>query len=259
MMCVDRKAGKTKPRKKIMTLAKPTTKEISFFSEGFKLKGYLHLPTARQPPVVIGCHGLYSSGSSPKQLALADQCNRYGIAYFRFDHRGCGSSEGDFEKVTSLEARCRDLTDAVAAITGASDTCGRLGFFGSSMGGTVCLSVAGALGANTLVTFAVPIRSRIQPEELPVTANSKSPEIFLDAQKRRFDITDRLSTIGNILIFHGEADDVVPIVHAEELYRLVKQPKKLIKQKLGDHPMSNKAHQKTFIEQAALWFKRGLI
>ncbi len=150
-----------------MSTEKSIIKDISFFSDGFKLRGSLHLPSVNRPPVVIGCHGLYSSSSSPKQIALADQCNRFGIAYFRFDHRGCGRSEGKFEAVTSIEARCKDLADAVAVITGTTDTSDRFGLFGSSMGGTVCLSVAGELGAHTLVTFAAPIRSRILGTGLP--------------------------------------------------------------------------------------------
>ena len=232
--------------------------DISFFSDGFELKGSLHLPSTHRPPVVIGSHGLYSSSSSPKQIALADQCNRLGIAYFRFDHRGCGRSAGKFEEVTSLEARCRDLIDAVSVISGRTDIGDRFGLFGSSMGGSVCLSVANELGANTLVTFAAPIRSRILENGLPLSENSDTPGIFLDTQKRRFDISDRLPAICNILVFHGEADDVVPISHAEEIYSLVKQPKKLIKQKQGDHPMSNNAHQRAFIRETSLWFKRGL-
>jgi alpha-beta hydrolase superfamily lysophospholipase len=258
MCCVYTKSGKNQARKTKMSTDKSIIKEISFFSDGFKLKGYLHLPAAKRPPVVIGSHGLYSSSSSPKQIALADQCNRFGIAYFRFDHRGCGSSEGKFEKVTSLEARGRDLADAVAMITGRSETADRFGLFGSSMGGTVSLSVAAELGANRLVTFAAPIRSRILEKGLPMSEGSDTPGFFLDAQKRRFDITDRLPAVSNILIFHGEADDVVPISHAEEIYSLVKQPKKLIKQKQGDHPMSNDGHQRIFIRETSLWFKRGL-
>jgi uncharacterized protein len=241
-----------------MSTDKSIIKEISFFSGGFKLKGYLHLPATNRPPVVIGSHGLYSSGSSPKQIALAEKCNRFGIAYLRFDHRGCGSSEGNFETVTSLEARAGDLADAVAVIINRSDSADRFGLFGSSMGGTVCLSVAAELGANTLVTFAAPIRSRTLEKGLPISKNSDSPTFFLDTRKGRFDITDRLPAVSNILIFHGEADDVVPVSHAEEIYSLVQQPKKLIKQKRGDHPMSNNTHQKTFIREASLWFKRGL-
>ena len=91
-----------------------------------------------------------------------------------------------------------------------------------------------------------------------MSENSDPPEIFIEAQKRRFDISDRLPAVSNILIFHGDADDVVPVSHAEEIYSLVKRPKRLIKQKQGDHPMSNNTHQKTFIREASLWFKRGL-
>jgi len=125
-------------------------KDISFVSGGFVLKGKLHLPEAHQPPVVIGSHGLYSSKDSPKQIALAGACNRLGMAYFRFDHRGCGSSQGEFVKVTSLASRCQDLKDAVEAVLKHEDTGRRIGLFGSSMGGTVSLSIAAELGLRIL-------------------------------------------------------------------------------------------------------------
>jgi alpha-beta hydrolase superfamily lysophospholipase len=252
------KSGKNQGRKTRVPSEISNIKDVRFFSDGFELKGYLHLPSSHRPPVVIGSHGLYSSSSSPKQIALADQCNRLGIAYFRFDHRGCGRSAGKFEQVTSLEARCRDLIDAVGVISCRTDIANRFGLFGSSMGGSVCLSVANELGANTLVTFAAPIRSRTLEKGLTISKTSDSLTNFLDIRKRRFDITNRLPEISNILIIHGEADEVVPVSHAEEIHNLVKPPKKLIKQKQGDHPMSNKAHQKVFIREASLWIKQTL-
>ena len=45
----------------------------------------------------------------------------------------------------------------------------------------------------------------------------------------------------------------------EEIYNLAQEPKKLIKQKGGDHPMSSKAHQKVFVREASLWFRQGLL
>jgi alpha-beta hydrolase superfamily lysophospholipase len=239
----------------MMTGEKFIQNDISFYADGLELQGILHLPQDRRPPVVIGCHGLYSSINSPKQIALAGQCNRLGIAYFRFDHRGCGKSEGKFEDVTSLEARCRDLIAAVETINNRIDTGGdRLGLFGSSMGGTVCLRTAVQLATEAVVTLAAPVRSNLtgsQPEF------SRS-EIVFDAAKRGFDITEGLSKISNILIFHGEADDVVPVSHAREIYKLARKPKKIIIQKQGDHPMSNKGHQTEFIREASRWFKQGL-
>ena len=245
-------------RKTKMSSEQSIIKPISFKSDGFTLNGILHLPPAPRPPVVIGAHGLYSSSNSPKQIALAKYCNRLGIGYFRFDHRGCGASEGNFEAITSLDARCKDLTDAAAIILRSEDTGSQIGLFGSSMGGTVCLNVANDLSVDVLVTFAAPIRSRIGQKGSPRNEITDIPEIFLDSRKRAFDISNKLPNIGNILIFHGDADTVVPVSHAEEIYKLARQPKKMFKQKLGDHPMSNPAHQKVFIREASHWFKKGL-
>ena len=238
-----------------MMTAEPFRQEnISFNSDSLQLKGVLHLPDDGQPPVVIGSHGLYSSGSSPKQIALAEQCNRLGIAYFRFDHRGCGSSEGQFDLVTSLEARCQDLMAAVESINNRIDTGGCLGLFGSSMGGTVCLGAASRVAADAVVTFAAPIRSNLTGNQSEMSGS----DIFFDAARRKFDITKELSKISNILVFHGEADDVVPVSHAREIHQLARNPKKIIIQKQGDHPMSNKEHQKEFVREASSWFKHGL-
>ena len=239
----------------MVTTGKFNIENISFEADGLKLKGVLHSPDVKGSPVVIGSHGLYSSSSSPKQIALAEQSNRLGMAYFRFDHRGCGRSEGEFDRVTSLEARCRDLIAAVGIIHSRVDTKGRLGLFGSSMGGTVCLNTAGRLAADCVVTFAAPIRSDLTGSQSEMPRS----EIVFDAAKRRFDITDGLSDISNILVFHGDADAVVPVSHAREIYSLARRPKQMIIQKGGDHPMSNKEHQKEFVRRASEWFKQGLM
>jgi len=228
--------------------------DISFTCDGLKLTGILHLPGDRRPPVVIGSHGLYSSSSSPKQLALAEECCRLGIAYFRIDHRGCGLSEGEFEQATSLSARCRDLIAAAETIKNRTDTGPRLGLFGSSMGGSVCLNAAGQMGADAMVTFAAPVRSELSGAR-PGMAHST---IVWDAAHSRFDITARLSAISHILVFHGEADDVVPVSHGREIYHLARRPKKIILQQHGDHLMSNPEHQNEFVAEASAWFKRWL-
>ena len=116
-------------------------RNITFTSNGLSLRGILHHPSIPMPPVVIGSHGLFSSGNSPKQIALAKACNARGIAFFRFDHRGCGQSEGVFKEVTSLEARCNDLISAIKTIQLRKDAGDRISLFGSSMGGAVCVNM----------------------------------------------------------------------------------------------------------------------
>jgi alpha-beta hydrolase superfamily lysophospholipase len=236
---------------------KPTMnqKNVMFSSNGFTLNGTLHLPAAPNPPVVIGSHGLFSSGSSPKQIALAGQCNKFGIAFFRFDHRGCGKSDGIFQDVTSLEARCNDMTSAIKTIQNRKDTGSRIGLFGSSMGGAVCLSVFSASHACSIVICATPVRGSTIIKELEKSDHSNPRTPTFNKRYLDSDISDKLSSTHHILIFHGDSDDLVPPSNAQEIYEKAGDPKKLIVQKHGDHRMSNKTHQENFVRESALWFK----
>lgn len=235
--------------------SKTTCKKLEFSSDGFQLRGVLHLPAVKSTAIVIGSHGLLSSSESPKQIELARRCNAFGIAYFRFDHRGCGQSQGDFAKVTSLTARSSDLLAAVRLMRANADTGNRIGLFGSSMGGATCLSAAGEARAKSLVTFAAPVRSRSINGAIHAPHHPAGTQSQLDKLDLEFDISEKLADIHHVLIFHGETDTVVPYSNALEIYQKARKPKKLIRQSGGDHLMSNHAHQKEFIREAALWFK----
>jgi len=218
---------------------------ICFKSDQYVLKGTLHTPDIERPPIVIGCHGLLADRSSPKQKALAIACVNRGIAYFRFDHRGCGESQGEFESVTTLDARCRDLSNAIRLLRGKKGFKGDIGLFGSSMGGTVCLSMAAVEGITCLATFAAPLHSR-----LPRSAG--------DSHLPVFDIRKQAEGIENIHIFHGYGDDTVPLSHSKALYSEASHPKKLTVFPGGDHRMSNPSHQDQFIKGCLNWFSSFL-
>lgn len=234
-------------------------KNITFTSNEFLLRGTLHLPETDLPPVVIGSHGLLSTGESPKQIALARECNAHGIAYFRFDHRGCGKSEGIFNESTSLEARCNDLISAVKTIQLRKDMGDRIGLFGSSMGGAVCMAVAAVLNVKTLVIYASPVRSTSVTTALKKSDDAEAIQPLLDQRHLVWDISNTLKGLHHVFILHGDSDVLVPPSNAHEIYTKSGNPKKLIIQKGGDHRMSNKKHQKDFIRQAALWFKEWLV
>jgi len=231
-------------------------KALAFSSDGFSLKGYLHLPAVDQPPIVIGSHGLFSDKNSPKQIELATQCNRNHIAYYRFDYRGCGESSAPFETLTSLAARCKDLIAAANMLKARNDVGDQMGLFGSSMGGTVSLAIARAIKVNAVVTWAAPIcsidivsgRTNRQPIENSNISFKKNP----------FDISDQLPGLHNILVCHGDADETVPLSHAREIYTRVNEPKKLVILPQSDHRMSNPANQQVFIQEAASWFQTYL-
>lgn len=216
-----------------------TEKPVTFLSGGYHLRGILHLPFASNPPLVIGSHGLESSGDSPKQIALAEKCNKAGVAFFRFDHRGCGRSEGCFNEVTGLESRCEDLLSAYKTVMELNVTSGRTGLFGSSFGGTVCISAAEIIRPASIVTFAAPLKG-------------------LPKRNFSFDISGKLPLIRNILVIHGDSDSIVPLSDALDIYRNASEPKKLIIQKGGDHLMSDPVHQQEFMNEALIWFKSRL-
>lgn len=229
-------------------------KEIIFSADEFRLKGYLHLPPLAYPPFVIGCHGLFSDKNSPKQIELAQHCNQLDIAYFRFDHRGCGESKAPLDALTSLDARCRDLKCAVDMLKARDDLGDQMGLFGSSMGGCVCLAAAQDLDAHAVVTWAAPIRSAdLVPQHDPSSGGSDFP-----FKNNPFNISNALAGLHNILIFHSAADETVPLAHADEIYERVSEPKKRVVFSQSNHLMSQPADQQIFMREASLWFKAFL-
>lgn len=231
---------------------------VSFFSQGLRISGYLHLPKEKKPPVVIGSHGLFSSGNSPKQIALATKCSDIGLAYLRFDHRGCGKSEGGFQEVTSLAGRVADLSEALKTIREHPETGDKTAIFGSSMGGTTGLAMALDHEVQAIVTVAAPLRSDPILRAGRKTGDLRGLPLSFYEKQLCFDISDNLSGISNILIFHGDSDETVPVADARELYAKVSHPKKLIIQEGGDHSMSSLFHQIHFMKATTEWFRQCL-
>ncbi|MDX9817968.1 MAG: alpha/beta hydrolase [Desulfococcus multivorans] len=236
-----------------------TTQDISFNSGDFQLKGTLHLPpNSALPPVVIGSHGLFSTGDSPKQIALAEKCLEFGIAYFRFDHRGCGGSDGVFGEVTAFENRRRDLLSAISAVRATEKTGDVTGLFGSSLGGAVVLSVALEADVAAVVTYAATLDGNRIVQHLKNGKGAPHNHPKIDPEALRFDISDRIDGIHHILIVHGDSDRIISSSEAHRIYQKARMPKRLIMLRNGDHPMSLPENQEKFVREAALWFKSAM-
>ena len=222
--------------------------------DGVRLAGTLHLPDRPRSPLVIGCHGLLSDRRSPKQIALAEACCAAGIAFFRFDHRGCGDSDGSLERDTSLEARCRDLLGAMDHLAERTDLVQPFGLFGSSMGGAVCLATASRRNVGPIVTFAAPARSGSLLAA--ATAKGVPPDMqrMAEVLGDPFDLAPALPRIRRLLVVHGDSDRVVPVAHAHEIHSGAGAPKRLGIQAGGDHLMSAPDHQREFLRAAMEWF-----
>ncbi len=229
----------------------PKIRPLSFSADGLGLSGWLHRPDRDRFPVVVGCHGLQSDASSPKQQALAEACGRRGIGYLRFDHRGCGRSQGAFAAVTTLAGRVADLLAAVAAARRQPGADGRIGLFGSSLGAAVCIAAAPRLKPSVLVLYAAPLASR------GISAAVQNLPSFADGSGLDFDLRDALPSLRNVLVIHGTDDSVVPVDNARDIFAGAGAPKRLWLQSGGDHPMSDPIHQARFTTEAAAWFAEG--
>ena len=230
------------------------TKKVIFHSNGYKLIGTLHLPDVFPERVIVGSHGLASGADSPKQITLAEKCCENGIAFFRFDHRGCGESDGDFKKDTTFDGRSNDLSCAIQTILDRKDVGNRIALFGSSMGGAASISVFDRFDIAAIGVLAAPVslaQIETTPAEIEDLFGSRAL-IFQD--QLQFDISEKLKKLKNIIIFHGDRDEVVPYKNAEEIYELAGKPKKLVRQTNGDHRMSDVSHQKVFYNEIINWY-----
>ncbi|HCY88022.1 MAG TPA: damage-inducible protein CinA [Desulfobacteraceae bacterium] len=238
------------------------TVETQFTADHLTLRGILHLPETAAPPLVVGSHGLEGSLHSAKQLVLSRLLPAMGIAFFRFDHRGCGSSDGNFVTDTSLDKRTRDYTAAVGHVLGLRLTSDRIALFGSSMGGATCINAWAKLTAAGTpplggILCAAPVVSR-SIRNIPVEANDNRPALPLRffAENLLFNLLDKASALHHMMIFHGDADEIVPVSNAHDLYAAMAAPKEKIIHQGGGHQMSDPAHQADFEARAQDWYKK---
>ncbi|MGE5587475.1 MAG: alpha/beta hydrolase [Clostridia bacterium] len=125
-----------------------TTREpISFVNEGQKLIGVLHRPAAANQdkiPAVVLFHGFTGTKVERHRIFVktSEALAREGIAALRFDFRGSGDSEGDFEDMT-LQGEISDARVSLDYVSGVPGIDGNnIGILGLSMGGAVAASVS---------------------------------------------------------------------------------------------------------------------
>ncbi|MFO7884294.1 MAG: alpha/beta hydrolase [Desulfobacteraceae bacterium] len=245
----------------IITSMKKNHIHTDFKSGGKTLSGILSLPPCKTPPLVVGSHGLEGSMESAKQKALAEMLPNAGMAFFRFDHRGCGKSQGDFQTDTSLDKRAEDMINAVDHALSLSLTDDRFALFGSSLGGSTCIETWHRLLCRKTKPWGMVICAALVQsttiEKIPTAGNENRPALPMSFFQKNlfFDIRSRTESIDHILIFHGDRDRTVPVENGYAIYRNAKEPKKLIILKNGDHQMSCVKDQHIFKTESVSWFK----
>lgn len=159
----------------------------------------------------VCCHGLRSdkSGSYEGRCELAVEA---GYNAVRFDFRGCGESDGSFER-SHLSARIADLEAVLSHFEPA-----RVVLFGSSFGGAVAFHIAAGDERVVGVATRAPVtytgqfvageeqRDRKRREELGQVFVEDVADHDFDAVTGSFDVP--------VAIVHGAADRSVPVEHS---------------------------------------------
>jgi len=207
-------------------------------SDGIAIRGRIYFPAekpARLYPTVLICHGIPGSGTprpadDPGYEGLAKQFNAEGIAAVIFNFRGCGDSGGNFD----MMGWSRDLDAVLGRIlnTPYVDP-DRLVLLGFSGGGAAAIHVAadnpdiyGLAVVGTPAHFGI-----FEADRERVVADFRKRGIIrdpdfppdMDRWLEGFEEIEPRKWIAyykgkHLLIVHGDADELIPVEQARELY-----------------------------------------
>lgn len=230
---------------------------IRTISEGNKIYGILHLPRNPSPPCVIASHGLFSSKDSDKFVEIGEVFSAQGIALLRYDHQGCGESEGDLS-ATTVSARIKDL-EAVFEVAVNHPLLGdRFGLLGSSMGGFISIFKGAAdVRVRALALWATPALLEGKPKTMEGKGEVQLQDTFYD-DAVTYNAERAITGLHNCLLLHGEEDEIVPLSHAETLYQSASSPKHLEVFPGGDHRFIDPQDRRRAIQMSLEWFQRHL-
>jgi dipeptidyl aminopeptidase/acylaminoacyl peptidase len=235
-------------------------------NRGETLSGVIHHPrSSLAGGAVILCHGMDSNKNSEKLVRLAAELARRGMLALRFDFAYVGESSGKFEDIT-YSGELSDLQSAYGLVK--SRRKGKIGIFGSSMGGTVALMLA---AREPTVATVVSLAAPLHPEKFPARVLTEAQllrwrergYIIYNGQRFNRALLDDLEGIDvpacarrvacPVLILHGDADTIVPVEEAYELYGCLAQEKRLTILSGADHRFSNPETMQRALAETVDW------
>jgi alpha-beta hydrolase superfamily lysophospholipase len=178
-----------------------------------------------------------------------------GIAVIRYDHQGCGESEGDLS-ATTVSSRIKDLEAIVDLAVQHPLLCDHLGLLGSSMGGFISI-LKGASDARVQAAVLWATPARLEGVKNEAEEEGLLQEGFYHDAKK-YDAEKTIRRLNNCLLLHGEADEIVPLSQAEDLYQAAQAPKHLEIFPGVDHRFTNPKHRQRAIQMSLAWFQQYL-
>jgi dipeptidyl aminopeptidase/acylaminoacyl peptidase len=201
--------------------------EVTFRSrdDGLKLKGWF-LPSPNSHQTVVVAHGYRNNRSQDDvpALSLAKDIVSAGYNVLMFDFRNCGQSEGN--KTSFGQYEVRDLLGAIDFVRQSPVIFQSIAVLGFSMGASTAILASVKEPAIDAVIADSPF------SDLGLLLNSKLGP-FCHLIRREVELLSglnpwRVSTVKALesivakplFIIHGNADQVIPVSHREEVFRV---------------------------------------
>jgi len=244
--------------------------------------GILHTPDNIKPgektPGILMLHGFTGNKTEAHRLFVhvARSLSEYGFIVLRFDFRGSGDSDGEFEDMT-LPGEVSDAERALTFLLRRRNIDrDRVGVIGLSMGGRVAAILA---SKDKRVKFAVlyspalgPLRDRslsfMSREKIERLNSGEAVEFFAEGwyiKKTFFETVDYIVPLDimdsirvPVLIVHGDRDPIIPVEEAIRAYEKIKGVNKkneLYIVRGGDHTFSKKEHTQEVIKKTLDWIR----
>jgi esterase/lipase len=233
-------------------------KNISFISEGQKVRGTLFRPTRIKGkiPAVIFFHGMTSS--EKRYIPIAEKLSKKGICAMTISIRGHGDSDGNFKKL-KVPNGVKDGLNAYDFLSKQSFVDkNKIGLLGSSVGAVIACMVSKRRKVKTLILKAPAIyTNKMMTLTYPQTME-REDEIFKEI--RNINTTPAIKAVsefkGSLLAILSENDNVIPPKMQEQYLvnakNTVKRKKIIIKG--ADHSLIKEKWRKKFIDEMEKWF-----
>ncbi|KKM09722.1 hypothetical protein SY88_17245 [Clostridiales bacterium PH28_bin88] len=200
--------------------------EVTFFSreDGLELRGWL-LPSKDSDRTVIVAHGYHNNRlqDDVPALLLVKELVHTGYNVLLFDFRNCGNSPGQMTSIGQYEVR--DLLGAIDFVQASPAISRRIAVLGFSMGASTAILAGVQEPAVDVIIADSPfadLKALFRTKFYPF-GDLIAHEISFLTGLRPGQVSPATALRGPaskpLLIIHGDADEVIPKEHSQELLR----------------------------------------
>ena len=220
-------------------------KEICLKADGLELAGELHIPSGEKGhPALCICHGIPATPPDPTDRGytlLAQRFCHVGFITLIFNFRGTGKSAGNLD-ILGWSRDLKAALDFLYSLEEVDKT--RFCLLGFSGGAAVSVyTAANDPRVYSVITCACPADFRsLRQRETPLETIQRFRQIgairdkdfppSIEDWQKGFETISPINWIDKIsprhlLLVYGDADELIPLDHAHNLYQKAKEPKEL--------------------------------